>query len=73
MGFDASPEEMYPEHFPEDEDIPINDPDREPHHTDGSYGWYFRVDHETYGFYRTEAEAWERYEEIRDEVYTDEE
>lgn len=71
MGFDASPEEMYPEHFPEDEDVPINDPDTEPHRTEGSYGWCFRVDHETYGFYRTEGEAWKHYEEIRDEVYTD--
>jgi hypothetical protein len=71
MPFDGSPEEMYPEHFPEAEE-PVGVMDREPYRPLWSRSWYFRVDHETYGFFRSEEEAWKQYGLARDEAYTDE-
>lgn len=68
MSFDASPEEMHSEVFDEP-DVGLNDPDREPYKSKDAYGWYFRVFHETYGFYHNEEEAWKNYERIRDEIY----
>lgn len=70
MSFDGSPEEMYPEHFPA-EDVPINDPDRQPSKGRWSIGWTFRVDHQTYGFFFTEEKAWEEFERVTEEAYPD--